>query len=118
MACIFCGSETDLTREADELAAAFLAEQRLLPAQSLAHRQKMKLVAQHRTQAHQLVTMPEQLPEIAFRRRGNPDSGKALREQKIENQSGIAFIRLLLTYFPCANLRGIPNPEFMTELRE
>lgn len=93
-----------------KLTAAFPGEQLLLAAQSLAHRQKMKLIAQHGAQAHQLVTMPKQLPEVTFRWRGNPDPWKALGQQKIENERSIALIGLLLAHFAGANLSRVADP--------
>ena len=72
-------------REASEFPAALPAEQFLLAAQTLAHRQKVQLIAQHRAQGYELVAMPEQLPEIAFRRCRYPDARKALGQQ-IQNE--------------------------------
>ena len=98
--------------------AAFFGEQLFLAAQSLTHGQRVQLVAQHRAHAHQLVTMPEQLPQVAFGRRGNPDFRKAFRQQQIENQRGVAFIGLLLAHFAGANLGGVSDPKFVTEFRQ
>src|SRR5882762_4585765 len=65
---------------AHQFHATFLGEQLLLAAEPLAHGQRVQLVAQHGAQAHQLVAMPEQLPEVAFGRCGNPDLWKTFRE--------------------------------------
>ncbi len=78
----------------------------------------MQLVAQHRAHAYELVAVPKQLPEVAFGWRGNPDFRKALREQEIENESGIALIGLLFAHFTGANPRRVSNPQFVAELGE
>jgi hypothetical protein len=101
-----------------EFCAALLGEQFFLPAQALAHRQEVQLVPQHGAQAHQLVTVPEQLPEVAFGGRGNPDFRKAFRQHQIENEPGVALIGLLLAHFASANFRGVSDPKFVAELRE
>ena len=62
--------------------------------------------------------MPEQLSEVAFGRCGNPDFRKAFCEQQIENQQGIALIGLLLAHFAGANLRGVSDPQFVTQFRQ
>src|SRR2546426_3756763 len=64
------------------------------------------------------MTVPEQLAEVAFGRCGNPDFGKAFREHQIEDEPGVALIGLLLAHFTGADLRGVSNPEFVTEFRE
>src|SRR5438477_6771160 len=102
-------------REASEFPAALPAEQFLLAAQTLAHRQKVQLIAQHRAQGYELVAMPEQLPEIPLARGGHPDFGKTLREQQVENEPGIAFVGLLLANFRCANLGRVADPKFVPE---
>jgi hypothetical protein len=105
-------------RETSKFRAAFLGEQLLLPAQALAHGKKVQLVGQHGAQTYQLVTMPEQLPEVAFGRCGNPDFQKASGEQKLENEPGVALIGLLFAYFTGTNLRGVSDPQFVAEIRE
>lgn len=89
--------------------AAYLVEQPFLAAEFLAHSEKVELVAQHGTHAHELVTMPEQLPEIPLRGCGNSDPRKALGQQQIENVRGLALIGLLFTHHTGANLRGVPQ---------
>lgn len=55
---------------------------------------------------------------IAFDRCGNPDVRKALRKQKIENESGIAFLGLLLAHRTGANPCGVSSRRFVAELSE
>ena len=43
---------------------------------------------------------------------------KALSEQEIENEPGVALVGLLLAHLTGANLRGISDPQFVTEFRE
>jgi hypothetical protein len=62
--------------------------------------------------------MPEQLPEIAFRWCRHPDLWKAFRQQQIENERSVTLVGLLLARFTGANLRGVPDPQFVTELRQ
>src|SRR6266478_1158289 len=78
----------------------------------------MELVAQRGAQAHKLVAVNEQLPEIAFARRGNPDFRKTSCEQQIENQRGVTLIGFLLAHLTGANPCGVPDPQLVTELRE
>ena len=47
----------ELCAQAGEFAAAFLGEQLLLPAQALAHGQKVQLIPHHGAQTHQLVAV-------------------------------------------------------------
>src|SRR4029077_13011379 len=75
----------------------------------------MQLVAQHGAQAYQLVAMPEQLPEITLARCRHPDFRKAPREQEIENESGVALIRLLFATLAGANLGRVTDPKFVPE---
>src|SRR5712692_1024672 len=58
----------------------------------------------------------EQLPEIAFGRRGNPDFRKAFCEQQTENQRGVALIGFLLAHLTGANPRRVTDPQLVTEL--
>jgi hypothetical protein len=58
----------------------------------------------HGTHAHELVTVPEQLSEVAFSRRRNPNSREAIVEQEVEDERGVAFIRFLLAYFASTDL--------------
>src|SRR3981189_3749382 len=60
----------------------------------------------------------EQLPEIAFGRRRNPDFRKTFCEGQIENQRGVTLIGFLLTYLTGANPRGVSDPQLVPELRE
>src|SRR5260370_10943603 len=62
--------------------------------------------------------MPKQLAEIPFGGRGNPDFRKAFGEQQVEDEPGIALIGLLFAHFACTNLRGVSDPQFVTEFRE
>src|SRR5260370_15982316 len=62
--------------------------------------------------------MPKQLPEVAFGRCGHPDPRKALGEQEIQNEPGVALIGLLSAQLTGANLCGVSDPQFMTEFRE
>src|SRR5487761_896953 len=64
------------------------------------------------------VSVPKQLPDVAFGRCGNPDSRESFREQEIENEPGVALIGLLFAHFAGANLCGVPDPQFVTEFRE
>src|SRR5579859_2366627 len=95
--------------------ATFLGEQLFLPAKPLAHGQSVQLVAQHSAQAHELVTMPEQLPEVAFGRGRNPDPREAFSQQQIENEQSVPLVGFLLADFTGANPRGIADPQFVTE---
>src|SRR5712664_1831848 len=78
----------------------------------------MDLVAQHRTQAHELVTVPKQLSEVAFGRRGYPDPREAFGKQEIQNEPGVALIGLLLAHLTGANPCGVSDPQFVTEFRD
>jgi hypothetical protein len=80
--------------------------------------QPVQLVAQHRAQAHELVTMPEQLLQVAFGRCGNPDFREAFREQEFENEPGVALIGLLLAHFTGANLSRVADAKFVAQLRQ
>src|SRR5260370_16266208 len=62
--------------------------------------------------------MPKQLPEVAVGRCGHTDPRKALGEQEIQNEPGVALIGLLLAHLTGANLCGVSDPQFMTEFRE
>src|SRR5437899_9163094 len=62
--------------------------------------------------------MPKQLPEIPLGRCRNPDFGKTLGEQELKNQPGIALVGFLFAYFAGANLRGVSDPQFVTEFGE
>ena len=104
--------------QAHQFHSAFLGEQLFLAAQPLTHCQRVQLVAQHRAHAYEFVTMPEQLPEVPLGRRGNPDSREAHRQQKIENECGVALIGLLLAHFAGANLRGVSDPQLVTDFRK
>ena len=44
--------------------------------------------------------------------------GKALRQQQIENEPGVALIGLLFAHFTGTNLRGVSDPQFVAEFRE
>ena len=59
--------------------------------------------------------MPEQLPEIAFRRCRYPDARKALGQQHIQNEPGVACIGLLLAHLRGANLGRVSDPQLVAE---
>src|SRR5271163_1341053 len=101
-----------------EFHATFLSEQFFLSAQSLAHGQRVQLVAQHGAHAYELVAVPKQLPEVAFGWCGNPDFREALRQQQIENEPGVALIGLLFAYLTGTNLCGVSDPQFVSEFRK
>jgi hypothetical protein len=64
------------------------------------------------------VTVQEQLPSVSLGRRGRPDPRKAILGQKPQQQLGIAPVGLLLPLATGANLRRIPDPYLVSQLRQ
>lgn len=104
-------------RETFELHAALLGELLLLPAKAQPHRLLIQLVAHHGAHPHQLLRVPQQLPEIAFRLRRIKDAGKAIGKQKIENESGPSTIGFLLMQGAGGNLCAVSDLQLVTEFR-
>ena len=64
------------------------------------------------------MTVPVQLAEVSFGRRGNPDLRKAFGEQQFDDEPGVALIGLMFAHFAGADLRGVPDPQLAIEFRE
>src|ERR1700733_1308920 len=62
--------------------------------------------------------MQEQLPPVPLGRRRHPDPRKAILGQKPQQQLGIAPVGLLLPLATGADLRGIPDPYLVSQLRQ
>src|SRR2546426_10970187 len=60
----------------------------------------------------------EQLPEIAFGRRGNPDFRKTFREQQVKYQRGVALVGFLLAHATGASPGGVPDPQLVAAIRK
>lgn len=65
-----------------------------------------------------VVAMPQELSQITLRGRRNPDSWKAVLEQKIENMPRISRIGFLLAYHRRADRGGIADPKLVPQLGE
>jgi hypothetical protein len=71
-------------RQALHFLAPFHREQLLLAAHALAHRECVQLILHRSPHPHQLLPVPDQLPQIPLRRRWPPDLRKSILAQQIE----------------------------------
>jgi len=62
--------------------------------------------------------MPQHLPEIPLGSGRNPDPGKTIREEQVEDVKSIARVRLLLPHSRHTGLGRIPNPKFVPVFTE
>src|SRR5205809_5903961 len=62
--------------------------------------------------------MPDQLPNITFRRGGHPNPRKTILHQQIEDVQSIPVVCLLFAHHRRADLRRIANPQFMPIVTE
>src|SRR5690348_13329349 len=78
----------------------------------------MELVHHRGPHAHQLMSMPYQLPDIALARRRNPDARKSVAQKQMEDVQGIPRVGLLLSYPHGADLRRISHPKLVVMFPE
>src|SRR5439155_6241469 len=71
-----------------------------------------------RARDHQLVTMQQQLPQVAHFTRWHPDPRKPPLDQQLQNMRRIALVRLLLPHVAGTNLRRIAHPQLVTQLAQ
>src|SRR5947199_760948 len=62
--------------------------------------------------------MPDQLPNITFRRGGHPNPRKTILHQQVEDVQSIPVVCLLFAHHRRADLRRIANPKFMPIVTE
>src|SRR5439155_21393720 len=62
--------------------------------------------------------MPDQLPNITFRRGGHPNPRKTILHQQVEDVQSIPVVCLLFAHHRRADLRRITNPQFMPIVTE
>src|SRR5438309_2071180 len=62
--------------------------------------------------------MPDQLPNITFRRGGHPNPRKTILHQQVEDVQSIPVVCLLFAHHRRADLRRIANPQFMPIVTE
>jgi hypothetical protein len=62
--------------------------------------------------------MPQQLPQIPILATRYPDFGKTILHQQLQNMPRILPIRFLLAYPLGANLAGVANSQFESQLRQ
>jgi len=62
--------------------------------------------------------MLQQLSEVAFLRRGNPEAWETVRQQQIEQVLGVAGVGLLPPHRSGSNLGRIPYPQLVAQFRQ
>src|SRR5436190_4585218 len=95
-----------------------LAPQLVLPLHSFIQAKVLQFVLHPRPHDHQLVTMQQQLPQVAHFTRWHPDPRKPPLDQQLQNMRRIALVRLLLPYVAGTNLRRIAHPQLVTQLAQ
>jgi len=93
-----------------------LAPQLVLALHPLIQAQMLQLVLHPRPNHHQLVTMQQQLPQIAHLRRRHPDPRKPPLLQQNANMLRVPSICLLPPHATGPDLRRIPHPQLVAQL--
>src|SRR5438445_924302 len=95
-----------------------LAPQLVLPLHSFIQAKVLQFVLHPRPHDHQLVTMQQQLPQVAHFTRWHPDPRKPPLDQQLQNMRRIALVRLLLPHVAGTNLGRIAHPQLVTQLAQ